>query len=100
EQSGAASGPVMFDPEVQFVPASNDSFPVSSQAVATAPGQGGTVVPDATVRAFNSSDPEQFGEAFGEGSVDLPVCEQPAVEPSSTAAATAAGGETRPRFTG
>jgi hypothetical protein len=100
EQSGAATGPVTFDPFQQTVPASNDSFPVDSQAVAAAPGDtGGTVVLDVTVLIFNPANPEQDNfTLFGQGEVDLPICEQPVVTEATTATSPAA--ETRPRFTG
>jgi hypothetical protein len=99
EQSGAATGPVTFDPFQQTVPASTDSFPVDSEAVALASGEtGGNVVLDVTVLVFNPADPTENFTLFGVGEVDLPICEQPIVTEATTAAAPAA--ETRPRFTG
>jgi predicted peroxiredoxin len=98
-QSGAAIGPVTFDPEEQLVPAENESFPLSSQAVALASGtSGGAVTLDVDVLIYNVNDPEEFFEEFGDGSVELPLCEQPVV--TSTTEETRAAELTRPRFTG
>lgn len=102
EQSGAATGPVQFDPEEQFVPASNSSFPVSSEAVAVVAGEGGTVTLDVVMTVFNPLDPEQAATTEGTGSVDLPECEQPTTTQATsgpTVAAVAAG-TAAPRFTG
>jgi hypothetical protein len=100
EQSGAATGAVTFDPFQQTVPASNDSFPVESQAIAIASGEtGGTVVLDVTVLIFNPLNPEEDNfTVLGVGEVELPICEQPVVTEATTAASPAAA--TRPRFTG
>jgi len=96
-QSGAASGAVTFDPEELFVPADESSFPQSSQAVALASGTGGgSVTLDATVTIFNPSGSESASQS-GQGSVDLPICEQALVDDTAEASPDTA---TRPRFTG
>lgn len=103
DQSGAASGPVAFDPDVVFVPATEESFPQSSQALAIVPGNGGTVTLEASVTIFLESEPQVSRTESGVGSVDLPVCEQPLVDGGGSAPSTAAAAEeaaTRPRFTG
>jgi hypothetical protein len=98
EQSGAATGPVTFDPPTQTVTSLSD-FPVSSEAVALASGtSGGTVDLAAEVLVYLVSFPDENLTISGGASVDLPICDQPLVPTSGTAAAAAAA--TQPRFTG
>jgi len=102
EMSGAASGAVTFDPYEQTILATFESFPVDSQAVATAPGTvGGTAVLDVTVRVYNPENPDE--DVFvveGSGSVEVPVCEQPDVTEATTAPVATAAAAVAPRFTG
>lgn len=102
EMSGAASGAVTFDPYEQTILATFESFPVDSQAVATAPGTvGGTAVLDVTVRVYNPENPDE--DVFvveGSGSVEVPVCEHLVVTEATTAPVATAAAAVAPRFTG
>jgi hypothetical protein len=99
-QSGAATGPVSFEPNDFVRVAGPDAFPALTSAVAVASGTtGGTVDLDALAHLYNPEGTEFF-DLPATASVDLPICEQPigttAAPPSSATAALTA----TPRFTG